>query len=90
MPQLKIDRTIIDDLPDKIEINQYCHLTAEQASLSQAVVDEMMPKIEQSEGIARLGNVLAAMAKLRQVRNHPAQLLHDGSDLGRRSGKVIV
>ena len=50
----------------------------------------MMPKIEQSEGIARLGNVLAAMAKLRQVRNHPAQLLHDGSDLGRRSGKVIV
>ena len=29
------------------------------------------------------------MAKLKQVCNHPAQLLHDGSPIGRRSGKVI-
>lgn len=87
--RLKTDPSIIDDLPDKIEIKQYCHLTAEQASLYQAVVAEVMPKIEQSEGIARRGNVLAAMAKLKQVCNHPAQLLHDGSPIGHRSGKVI-
>jgi SNF2 family DNA or RNA helicase len=87
--RLKTDPKIIDDLPEKIEIKQYCQLTAEQASLYQAVVDEMMDRIENSEGIERKGNVLAAMTKLKQVCNHPAQLLHDRSAVGRRSGKVI-
>jgi SNF2 family DNA or RNA helicase len=87
--RLKTDPTIIDDLPDKIEIKQYCQLTTEQASLYQAVVDDMMEKIENSEGIERRGNVLAAMTKLKQVCNHPALLLHDRSAIGKRSGKVI-
>jgi SNF2 family DNA or RNA helicase len=87
--RLKTDPAIIDDLPDKIEINQYCQLTTEQASLYQSVVDDMMDKIENSDGIERRGNVLAAMAKLKQVCNHPALLLHDRSAVGRRSGKVI-
>ncbi len=87
--RVKTDPTIIDDLPEKIEINQHYKLTAEQASLYRTVVDDMMEKIEDSRGIARRGNVLAAMAKLKQVCNHPAQLLHDGSPVGRRSGKVI-
>jgi SNF2 family DNA or RNA helicase len=87
--RLKTDPAIIDDLPDKIEIKQYCQLTTEQASLYQSVVDDMMDKIENSDGIKRRGNVLAAMAKLKQVCNHPALLLHDRSAIGRRSGKVI-
>jgi SNF2 family DNA or RNA helicase len=49
----------------------------------------MMTKIEETDGISRRGNVLAAMAKLKQVCNHPAQFLHDGSALGQRSGKVV-
>jgi SNF2 family DNA or RNA helicase len=48
-----------------------------------------MDKIENTTGIERRGNVLAAMGKLKQVCNHPAQLLHDRSAIGRRSGKVI-
>ena len=87
--RLKTDPTIIDDLPEKIEIKQYCQLTTEQASLYQSIVDEMMEKIENTEGIERRGNVLAAMTKLKQVCNHPAQLLHDRSPVGVRSGKVI-
>lgn len=87
--RLKTDPTIIDDLPEKIEIKQYCGLTTEQASLYQSVVDDMMEKIEHSDGIARRGNVLAAMTKLKQVCNHPAQLLHDRSPVGSRSGKLI-
>jgi SNF2 family DNA or RNA helicase len=87
--RLKTDPAIIDDLPEKIEIKQYCQLTAEQASLYQAVVADMMDKIENTEGIERRGNVLAAMAKLKQVCNHPAQLMHDRSPVSRRSGKVI-
>lgn len=86
--RLKTDATIIDDLPEKIESKQYCSLTTEQASLYQAVVDDMMAQIEQSEGIERRGRVLAAMAKLKQVCNHPAQFLHDRSAIGRRSGKI--
>jgi SNF2 family DNA or RNA helicase len=80
---------VIDDLPEKIEIIQDYRLTTEQASLYQTVVDDMMARIAGSDGIARRGNVLAAMAKLKQVCNHPAQLLHDGSAIGQRSGKVI-
>ncbi|WP_253905680.1 DEAD/DEAH box helicase [Arthrobacter sp. H5] len=87
--RVKTDPAIIDDLPEKIEIKQYYTLTNEQASLYQSVVDDMMVKIEESDGIARRGNVLAAMAKLKQICNHPAQLLHDRSPIGQRSGKVI-
>jgi superfamily II DNA or RNA helicase len=87
--RVKTDPTIIDDLPDKIEITQHYKLTPEQATLYRTVVDDMMEKIEDAQGIQRRGNVLAAMTKLKQVCNHPAQLLHDGSPIGRRSGKVI-
>ena len=87
--RLKTDPAIINDLPEKIEIKQYCQLTTEQASLYQSILDNMMEKIENTEGIERRGNVLAAMAKLKQVCNHPAQLLHDRSPIGARSGKVI-
>lgn len=87
--RLKTDPSIIDDLPEKIEITEYCRLTVEQASLYQSVVDDMMRKIETTEGIERRGNVLAAMAKLKQVCNHPAQVLHDRSVVGARSGKGI-
>ena len=87
--RLKTDPAVISDLPEKIEIKQYCRLTTEQASLYQSVVDDMMEKIENTRGIERRGNVLAAMAKLKQVCNHPALLLHDRSAVGSRSGKVI-
>jgi SNF2 family DNA or RNA helicase len=87
--RLKTDPAIIDDLPEKIEIKQYCRLTTEQASLYQSVVNDMMQRIEHSEGIERRGNVLAAMAKLKQVCNHPAHLLHDRSAVADRSGKVL-
>ena len=86
--RIKTDPEIIDDLPEKIELKQYCRLSTEQASLYQSVVDEMMDRIENSEGIARRGNVLAAMTKLKQVCNHPALLLHDRSAIGTRSGKI--
>jgi SNF2 family DNA or RNA helicase len=87
--RLKTDPAVISDLPEKIEIKQYCRLTTEQASLYQSVVGDMMEKIENSAGIERRGNVLAAMAKLKQVCDHPALLLHDRSAVGARSGKVI-
>ncbi|MEZ0072491.1 SNF2-related protein [Planotetraspora sp. GP83] len=86
--RLKTDKTIISDLPDKMEMKVWCTLTPEQATLYQAVVEDMLGRIEDSEGIERHGNVLAAMTKLKQVCNHPAHLLKDGSRLPGRSGKL--
>ncbi|HEX2773508.1 MAG TPA: DEAD/DEAH box helicase [Micromonosporaceae bacterium] len=86
--RVKTDRSVIADLPEKLEMEVLCNLTAEQASLYQAVVDDMLARIEASEGIERRGLVLAAMTRLKQVCNHPAQLLRDGSALPGRSGKL--
>ncbi|HEY2575466.1 MAG TPA: SNF2-related protein [Streptosporangiaceae bacterium] len=87
--RLKTDKSIISDLPEKLEMKVWCNLTAEQASLYQATVSDMMAKIESAEeGIERRGLVLATMAKLKQVCNHPAHLLGDGSRLPGRSGKL--
>ncbi|MFI7628629.1 SNF2-related protein [Microbispora rosea] len=86
--RLKTDKAIISDLPDKMEMKVWCTLTPEQASLYQAVVEDMMDRIAGSEGIERRGNVLAAMTRLKQVCNHPAHLLKDGSRLSGRSGKL--
>jgi len=86
--RLKTDASIITDLPAKIEMEVVCSLTREQASLYQAVVADMMERIQTAEGIERRGLVLATMTKLKQVCNHPAQFLKDGSRLGGRSGKL--
>ncbi|MCL2586102.1 MAG: SNF2-related protein [Streptosporangiales bacterium] len=87
--RLKTDKSIISDLPDKQEIKVWCNLTQEQASLYQATVDDMLARIEAAdEEIQRRGLVLATMAKLKQVCNHPAHLLGDGSRLPGRSGKL--
>ncbi|HEX6553345.1 MAG TPA: DEAD/DEAH box helicase [Ktedonobacteraceae bacterium] len=86
--RLKTDKTIIADLPDKMEMKVFCNLTQEQASLYEAVVQEMLAKIEESEGIERKGLVLSTLLKLKQVCNHPAQFVADGSALPGRSGKL--
>ncbi len=86
--RLKTDKSIIADLPEKIEMKVLCNLTREQATLYQAAVDEMLEAAAQAVGIERRGIVLAAMMKLKQVCNHPAQLLKDRSQLAGRSGKL--
>ncbi|MEU7928113.1 DEAD/DEAH box helicase [Micromonospora sp. NPDC049107] len=86
--RLKTDSSIISDLPEKLEMEVVCNLTAEQAALYQVVVDDMLARIETSDGIERRGLVLATMTRLKQVCNHPAQLLRDGSPLDGRSGKL--
>jgi hypothetical protein len=87
--RLKTDKSIISDLPDKQEMKVWCNLTQEQASLYAATVTDMLSRIEDaSDDISRRGLVLATMAKLKQVCNHPAHLLGDGSRLPGRSGKL--
>jgi len=86
--RLKSDRAILPDLPGKIEQTELCQLSEEQATLYQAVADELLAQAEASEGIERQGLVLAGLTRLKQVCNHPAHYLADGSDLAGRSGKL--
>ena len=86
--RLKTDKSIISDLPKKLEMKVFCTLTKEQASLYAAVVKESMEAIESAEGIKRKGVVLATLSRLKQVCNHPAQFLRDNSPLPGRSGKL--
>ena len=90
--RLKTDRSIIRDLPEKIELSRVVNLTAEQAGLYEAIVDELMVQIDGAEESQRRTLVVSAITRLKQVCNHPAHYLGDGSPLLRdgehRSGKL--
>jgi len=86
--RLKTDKNIISDLPEKVEMKVFCNLTKEQASLYEAIVNETIGRIDESEGIERKGLVLSTIMKLKQVCNHPAQFLGDNSKIPGRSGKL--
>ena len=87
--RVKTDPVIIRDLPQKMEMKVYCSLTSEQATLYQAVVEQMMQMIEGSEGIKRKGMVLSTLTRLKQICDHPSLYLADRStDLDARSGKL--
>lgn len=88
--RVKTDRTIISDLPDKLEHNQFCSLTTEQAALYESVVQESIRAIEEKDGIARRGLVLKLMTALKQIGNHPHQYLKRGADAPALSGKATL
>lgn len=85
--RLKTDPSVAGDLPEKVENKVFCALTREQATLYQAVVEQMTQEMA-LEGSGRSGRVLNTLLRLKQVCNHPALFLGDGSDLGDRSGKL--
>lgn len=86
--RLKTDKSIITDLPEKMEMKVYCTLTKEQASLYEAILKETEEALVDAEAIGRKGLILATLSKLKQVCNHPAQFLGDNSSVPDRSGKV--
>jgi SNF2 family DNA or RNA helicase len=78
--RVKTDKSIIKDLPDKVEQKQFCNLTKEQAALYEATVKDVMQQLEDAEGIQRKGLMLSTLMKLKQICNHPRQFLQDNSD----------
>ncbi|MCB9843970.1 MAG: DEAD/DEAH box helicase [Phycisphaeraceae bacterium] len=91
--RLKTDPKVISDLPDKVETKEYCRLTREQASLYEDAVKTMLAEVERTEGIQRRGMVLTTLVRLKQICNHPSQLVRDVEGGGvadaARSGKCI-
>lgn len=94
--RVKTDKSIISDLPEKIETNYYAVLEAEQAALYNKVLEEAMALLEQPDDeideskriFRREGIVLQMILALKQVCNHPSQFLKDGQFTAEASGKV--
>ena len=92
--RLKTDKGVADDLPPLVENRQHVPLTAEQARLYDAVVQDMLRQVDEATGIRRRGLVLSGLVRLKQICNHPAHFLKEtdiapsgGERLSRRSGK---
>ncbi len=94
MRRMKTDKSIISDLPDKVEINEYSTLTPEQAALYHKILDSAMAEIEgkdtsdNAQLFERQGLILQMILALKQVCNHPFQYLKSGRCDIEESGKV--
>ncbi len=89
----RMKSAVVDELPAKLESTVSCDLTAEQTRLYRAAVDEAFDTDDGlGSGIQRRGNVLRLLTRLKQICNHPAQVLgEEDTDAGRlagRSGKL--
>jgi SNF2 family DNA or RNA helicase len=91
--RLKTDRDIIQDLPEKQEMNVFCGLSAEQAELYQKLVEKSLVEIEDSEGIKRRGLILTLLLRLKQLCNHPdlikGKTTKNNINFAQKSGKLL-
>jgi non-specific serine/threonine protein kinase len=90
--RLKTDKTIISDLPDKVEMRAFASLTKKQLVLYEALVKDMAAALQNArlEPIARRGLVLAGITKFKQICNHPDQYLGQSAFEARHGGKFEV
>jgi len=92
--RLKSDKTIINDLPDKIEQNELALLTERQAALYHETLEQAMQTIESIDAtdhqslFVRSGLVLQMILALKQICNHPALFLKNGDFNPELSGKT--
>lgn len=85
--RLKTDKSIISDLPDKIEIVDHVNLSKRQIVLYKKQVEQLKEDIETAQGMERRGIVLSYITKFKQICNHPDQFNHDISFKAIDSGK---
>ncbi|MCW7552408.1 DEAD/DEAH box helicase [Endozoicomonas gorgoniicola] len=89
--RLKTDKSIISDLPDKVESNRYCNLSKQQASLYQNTVNTIMEDLNSAEeGIERRGIIFKLLNALKQICNAPAQFLNHNETATDESGKLSL
>ncbi len=87
--RLKTDRSIVADLPDKIEVKAFCSLSRLQAALYQKAVNELDGALAGlRQGIERRGLVLAYLMRFKQICNHASQWLGDAAWDEAGSGKL--
>jgi SNF2 family DNA or RNA helicase len=89
--RLKTDRSIISDLPEKVELSEWVGLSAEQKKLYNQTVEASLDAIARAPLGQKHGQVLALLTKLKQVCNHPALALGEAAvdgQFGARSAKL--
>ncbi len=86
----KTEPEVAAELPDKIDELDHCTMTPEQIGLYQAVLDELVENVAETDagGETKKGAILAAITALKQICNHPAAYRDDGQPLAGRSGKL--
>ena len=87
--RLKTDKSIISDLPDKVEVRAFTTLTKKQVVLYQKFVEGLEEKLFRSEGIERKGLILASLLRLKQICNHPDHYLGQSAYEEGQSGKFL-
>ena len=87
--RLKTDRSIISDLPDKVETPAFCGLTKPQVKLYERSLGVLQKALQGHSGMSRRGLVLKSLTELKQICNHPSQYLGDGEYLAASSGKFL-
>ncbi|MGE5340694.1 MAG: DEAD/DEAH box helicase [Candidatus Omnitrophota bacterium] len=85
--RLKTDKKIISDLPGKVEMKTYAHLSKKQIVLYRQLTEEIRQKLVESDGIGRKGVILAALMKFKQICNHADHYLGSGEYEEKESGK---
>nr|MBF0222665.1 DEAD/DEAH box helicase [Desulfobulbaceae bacterium] len=85
--RLKSDKSIISDLPDKVEVKTWASMSKKQAVLYGEVIEGIHEAIDNSEGIQRKGLILSALMKFKQLCNHPSQYLGLSAFDEKESGK---
>jgi non-specific serine/threonine protein kinase len=85
--RLKTDKSIISDLPEKIEINEYSILSKKQIALYRQLVDKIAISLDSAEGIERKGLILSSIMRFKQICNHPDQYMGREEFKPENSGK---
>ncbi|MBP3949583.1 DEAD/DEAH box helicase [Bacillus suaedae] len=83
----KSDQSLDLGLPSKNEAIHRVHLSVEQAALYQAVVEDMIAKLDEVTALERRALILRSLTKLKQICNHPAHFLKERSIAEHESGK---
>jgi SNF2 family DNA or RNA helicase/uncharacterized Zn finger protein len=87
--RLKTDKTVIGDLPDKININEYTALEKGQAALYESIVAEALEKSAKMEDPAgRSALILGLLTGLKQVCDHPRVYDKESPIISALSGKA--
>ena len=88
--RVKTDKSIIADLPEKLETIDYANLAKKQIVLYRKAVSDLEKRLEEADGIERRGLVMAAIIRLKQICNHPDQYLGQQTFSMEESGKFAM
>jgi non-specific serine/threonine protein kinase len=83
----KTDKSIINDLPDKVEMKTWCTLSKPQTIIYKQLIDKLDHELGLVEGIKRKGLVLSYLMKCKQLCNHPDHYAGNGEYTIGESGK---